>query len=89
MPQGGFEPTIPVFERAKTVHALDRASTGIGCINKQYLKTFMQNKYMLKARTVEPEKQPLLAEVSEITLISRKRRRKRQRNDVRCLAAES
>jgi hypothetical protein len=28
MPQVGFEPTIPVFERAKTVHALDRAATG-------------------------------------------------------------
>jgi hypothetical protein len=27
----GFEPTIPVFERAKTVHALDRAATVIGC----------------------------------------------------------
>jgi hypothetical protein len=26
MPQVGFEPTIPVFERAKTVHALDRAT---------------------------------------------------------------
>jgi hypothetical protein len=25
MPQVGFEPTIPVFERAKTVHALDCA----------------------------------------------------------------
>jgi hypothetical protein len=24
MPQVGFEPTIPAFERAKTVHALDR-----------------------------------------------------------------
>jgi hypothetical protein len=23
MPQAGFEPTIPVFEREKTVHALD------------------------------------------------------------------
>jgi hypothetical protein len=29
MPQMGFEPTIPVFERAKTVHALDRATTVI------------------------------------------------------------
>jgi hypothetical protein len=30
----GFEPTIPVFERAKTVHALDHAATLIGvCIN--------------------------------------------------------
>jgi hypothetical protein len=29
MPWVGFEPTIPVFERAKTVHALDRAATSI------------------------------------------------------------
>jgi hypothetical protein len=26
----GFEPTIPVFERAKTVHALERAASAIG-----------------------------------------------------------
>jgi hypothetical protein len=25
-----FEPTIPAFERAKTVHALDRAATVVG-----------------------------------------------------------
>jgi hypothetical protein len=30
MPQVGFEPTIPAFERAKTVHASDRAATVIG-----------------------------------------------------------
>jgi hypothetical protein len=30
MPRVGFEPAIPVFERAKTVHALDRAATVIG-----------------------------------------------------------
>jgi hypothetical protein len=30
MPQVGFEPTIQVFERAKTVHALYRAATVIG-----------------------------------------------------------
>jgi hypothetical protein len=32
MPEVGFEPTFPVFERAKTVHALDRKVTvsGIG-----------------------------------------------------------
>jgi hypothetical protein len=30
MPQVEFEPTIPVFERAKTVHVLDRAATVIG-----------------------------------------------------------
>jgi hypothetical protein len=30
MPQEGFEPTIPAFERAKTVHASDRPVTVIG-----------------------------------------------------------
>jgi hypothetical protein len=30
MPRVGFEPTVPVFERGKTVHALDRAATVIG-----------------------------------------------------------
>jgi hypothetical protein len=30
MPRVGFKPTIPVFEQAKTVHALDRAATVIG-----------------------------------------------------------
>jgi hypothetical protein len=29
----GFEPTIPAFERAKTVLALDRAATVIGISN--------------------------------------------------------
>jgi hypothetical protein len=32
-PQVGFEPTIPVFKRAKTVHALDLAATVIGTHN--------------------------------------------------------
>jgi hypothetical protein len=30
MPRVGFEPTILAFERAKTVHTLDRAATVIG-----------------------------------------------------------
>jgi hypothetical protein len=30
MTRVGFESTIPAFERAKTVHALDRADTVIG-----------------------------------------------------------
>jgi hypothetical protein len=30
MPWVGFEPTIPVFEQAKTVHALDCTATVIG-----------------------------------------------------------
>jgi hypothetical protein len=32
MPRVGFEPTIPVFEWAKTVHALDLVATVIGRI---------------------------------------------------------
>jgi hypothetical protein len=31
MPQVGFESTIIVFEREKTVHDLDRTATVIGC----------------------------------------------------------
>jgi hypothetical protein len=32
MPQVEFELTIPVFERAKTVHALDRAAAVVGYV---------------------------------------------------------
>jgi hypothetical protein len=32
MPRVGFEPTIPGFELAKTVHALDGAATVIGSV---------------------------------------------------------
>jgi hypothetical protein len=32
MPLAGFEPTIPVFKRAKTFHASDRAATVTGYI---------------------------------------------------------
>jgi hypothetical protein len=32
MPWAGFEPTILVFERAKTVYALDRAATVISVL---------------------------------------------------------
>jgi hypothetical protein len=34
MPRGGFEPTIPVFERPKTIRALDLAAIVIGLHNK-------------------------------------------------------
>jgi hypothetical protein len=40
--------------------------------------------YLLKARTLEPEKQPLLAKGSETTFVFTQRPRKRQLNDVRC-----
>jgi hypothetical protein len=39
MSRVGFEPTIPVFERAKTVHALERAATVIGTVAKFVLHT--------------------------------------------------
>jgi hypothetical protein len=42
MPRMEFEPTIPVFERAKTVHALDRAATVIGYFYRQGLKTYAE-----------------------------------------------
>jgi hypothetical protein len=31
MPRVEFEPNTPVYKRAKTVHALHRAATVIGC----------------------------------------------------------
>jgi hypothetical protein len=38
MPWVGFEPTIPVFERAKIFHALDGAATVIGLQNSTWQK---------------------------------------------------
>jgi hypothetical protein len=35
MPQVAFKPTTPVFERSKTVYALDRAATVIGHQNSR------------------------------------------------------
>jgi hypothetical protein len=39
MPSVGFEPTVPVFEQAKTVHALDHVATMMGSYksNGKYL----------------------------------------------------
>jgi hypothetical protein len=39
MPRVGFESMTPVFERAKTVHALDSAATVIGIIKYALHKT--------------------------------------------------
>jgi hypothetical protein len=39
MSQVRFEPTIPVLERAKTFHALDRAATVIGMPRQKYSVT--------------------------------------------------
>jgi hypothetical protein len=40
MPQVGYEPTIPVSERVKTVHALDRAATVSCCFSNRPNYTF-------------------------------------------------
>jgi hypothetical protein len=45
MPRVGFEPTIPVLERAKTVHGLDRAATVIGQI---YLLLYVVYEHCMK-----------------------------------------
>jgi hypothetical protein len=42
--------------------------------------------YLVKTRTVEPEKQPLLANGSEATFVSGQRPRNTQRND--CVARQ-
>jgi hypothetical protein len=43
MPQVGFEHTIPVFDRAKMIHAIDCAATVVGlhcfCLNLRLFKT--------------------------------------------------
>jgi hypothetical protein len=46
MPWVGFELTIPAFERAKTVHALDRAATVIGSAK--------HNSSIMKQTFIEP-----------------------------------
>jgi hypothetical protein len=45
MPRVGFEPTVPAFERAKTIHASDRAVTVIGCTHFTFIKNRMKNIY--------------------------------------------
>jgi hypothetical protein len=39
----GFKPTIPVFELAKTVHALDRTATVIGEAKDRVKRKFLMN----------------------------------------------
>jgi hypothetical protein len=39
MPRVGFEPNIQVFERAKTIYALDGAATVVGILNISLKKT--------------------------------------------------
>jgi hypothetical protein len=50
MPQVGFEPTIPVFEKTKRVHALDRAAAVIGFVAEHLAQ--ISNKFI---RLIHPE----------------------------------
>jgi hypothetical protein len=43
MPWVGFESTIAAFERAKTVHALDRAATVVGILRDIRLQSNCEN----------------------------------------------
>jgi hypothetical protein len=47
MPQVGFKPMIPIFERAKTVHALDRVATVIGSWELYFFKYFKILSYLV------------------------------------------
>jgi hypothetical protein len=40
MPRVGFEPTTPMLERVKIVHAADRVATVIGVLAISYLKLY-------------------------------------------------
>jgi hypothetical protein len=63
MPRVGFEPTIPTFEREKTVHALDCAATVIGaapsCCNQNLCLTTRGTYSSSHGRTVSRKTQRL------------------------------
>jgi hypothetical protein len=49
MPLVGFEPTISLFELAKTVHALDLTATLIGTVQRLLRFNSRQNIFLNKA----------------------------------------
>jgi hypothetical protein len=49
----GFEPTIPAFERAKAVHAVDRAATVISKMNTFSIVTYLLQKVHVKCDVVK------------------------------------
>jgi hypothetical protein len=51
MPRVGFETTTPVFERAKTVNALDRAATVIG-LNAHTSEKSQEDKHKVEQLTI-------------------------------------
>jgi hypothetical protein len=52
MPQVGLKPTIPVFELAKTVHALDRAAIVTGG-NMAYYPQIQYSKVTFRTECVQ------------------------------------
>jgi hypothetical protein len=48
MPVVGFEPTIPAFERAKTVHALDCAATVIGNFRRIVITNIVNSFHVIR-----------------------------------------
>jgi acetolactate synthase small subunit len=57
MPPLGFEPNISVLERAKTVRALDRATTAIGDLNmNKFTFNFTGSKDKIKATLKQMER---------------------------------
>jgi hypothetical protein len=55
MPQVGFKPTIPMFERAKTIHALEHAATVIGFESPYWIIIQNQNNVPLNIRVKQWE----------------------------------
>jgi hypothetical protein len=51
MSREGFEPTIPVFERTKTVLALDHAATVIGQLILRYVLSIFRAASLSKLKT--------------------------------------
>jgi hypothetical protein len=72
MPRVGFEPTIPAFERAMTVHALGRAATVIGntLSRSTYLKCCNITNRLAVAATVSLNSINRLVFVAETSCVS-------------------
>jgi hypothetical protein len=68
MPQVGFQPTIPVFERARTVHALDRASTAIGKDSLTSITLKQAHIYVCPPSFVKSDMKSILLLITQISI---------------------
>jgi hypothetical protein len=66
MPPVGFEPTISVLERAKTVRALDRATTAVGWIHTSVTFEINMNNVRLHVSNKTTTKTPWPESASEL-----------------------